>query len=782
MFETNRKSSRETCVSTPSPASSPLTPGMDAPPAEPLFAEYDKQSATLDSIGAWSAVQPNYNQPPGSDANSYSIGSDMRSLGSKYNAMCLGPHSVPTSAPGYTTRSSVDDGTAQGDYVLSTTTHAQAHTSDVDYTELDEAILRGRSTTLPNIFAAPNPLYRFSPGPISPASNSTFNMLSRHGSMSVASNNRTVSPLGLPLVANPIHQSASLDTHFTATLDSIHSHTGSSAGVPHVPVRRFSEFSIEQNSYLALAAYSMAPHFAAASGASAQTSDVVDAINASGASHGVVGRPTFAPSSISATSASSLSIGAAVGSKPAMNGSSLPSARGEESAYPQPAAAPTRYSSFNHHLPTMREEESPSAPLSPPNFADSVLMRNMGFSAMPLPLPSDPPVAGTASSPLDVHGAVCASVGASATSDASLARDAGAGGSYLPLRVKSLKDLRRPSLDSRSSDQIASALFERAAGLQQSMSLNHLPGIGRRHSLSTSNLSVPTSTSATNLDHEHGGMPLYYPSEYSVYPPFGYPGHGFAPAMHPYGAPSGQQQQQFHPFALGSAPIARVPGGVLVNNGPMQNAGQTAAGSGMYGPHMLGVMAAHPHMSHLSFQSQYHHAGHSQAALGPASYLGEQPPQLPPLPQPIPVTLTSSLQTQQQQHVLQQQHHTRRASHPAISSMDTPATAASSGATAHSGSHALLPNPATTITPNMPFADMGKGLAFSSLPKGTRVFVVQFKGSRCDLYFAPNKGVEPKIIPTLALAASQPVSTSAVPLEAATYEPGTYVLVEADRG
>ncbi|KAJ2579365.1 hypothetical protein GGH95_003144 [Coemansia sp. RSA 1836] len=123
----------------------------------------------------------------------------------------------------------------------------------------------------------------------------------------------------------------------------------------------------------------------------------------------------------------------------------------------------------------------------------------------------------------------------------------------------------------------------------------------------------------------------------------------------------------------------------------------------------------------------------------------------------------------------------RRASHPAVSSMGAPAPAASNGSAAHSGSHALLPNPATTITPNMPFADMGKGLTFSSLPKHTRVFVVQFKGKRCDLYFAPNKGMEPKIIPTLAPAA-QPTPALTASQEAVSYKPGAYVLVEADRG
>ncbi|KAJ2060251.1 hypothetical protein GGI17_003881 [Coemansia sp. S146] len=826
MYQTSRKPSRGTCASTPSPTSSPSTPGLDAPPPEPRFAEYDKQSATLDNIGAWSTVQPNPNQPPVSDDHSCRFGADVGSLSNKYNAMRLDQPQLhrpaPPSAPTQTT--CPDDG-GQRDYMRSAAAQAQAqaqaHASDVDYTELDEAILRGRSTTLPNIFAVPNPPYRFSAvaasagmdssalaGPISPVSNSTFSMLSRHGSMSIANSNRTVSPLGLPLYANPIHQSASLDNHLTSALDLMH----------HAPIRRFSEFSGEPNSCLALASYSMAPHFSSGG-------DTTDGINSSGASHGATGRPAFVPSSISATTAtttgnaSSLPMAQVNGSKSTMNGS-MTNARCEGSAYHQPAA-PTRYGSFNYHLPTMREEESPSAPLSPPTFADSVLMRNMGFSAMPLPSSGESAVAAAAigglddsncfmsngmTSPLGMRDSDLAPGVPPVATESQPDRGSGAGVSYLPLRVKSMKNLRRPSLDTRSDyahvsavgDQVASTFFERATELQSSMSLNHLSGLGRRHSLSTSNLGMSASTSAAppppplanglSLDHEHGGgVSLYYApgngSEYSAYPQFAHfgavpQGHGFAPTMRPYGSQPGQypsQQQQYHPFALGSAPITRVAGGPPANTtGPVQN-----VGPGMYSAHMLGAMPPHPYpyMNHLAYQAQYHRP---QMAPGPAAHLTEHPPTLV---QPVPLAIPS-----QQQYLLHQQHHMRRASHPAISSIGAATLAAPSSNTAHSGSHPLLPNPATTITPNMPFADMGKGLAFGSLPKGTRVFVVQFKSKRCDLYFAPGKGMEPKLIPTLAPLSPPIPATAAPPLEAATrssgasYEPGTYVLVEADRG
>ncbi|KAJ2490868.1 hypothetical protein IWW37_002752 [Coemansia sp. RSA 2050] len=810
MYEVKRKESHATYASTSSPESSPLTPGLDAPPPEPRFSEYSVQSATLESIGAWSAVQPNPNPPATSDDQSYGLGSDMRSLTSKYSALHLDQPQPHRPAPTRTT--SPGDGD-QHEYMPS----SQAHSADFDYTELDEAILRGRSTTLPDIFAVSNPLYRFSAGStsagmdpstlsglISPVSNSTFSMLSRHGSVSIANSNRTVSPLGLPLSANPIHQSASLDNRFTSTRDLARPPAGSNP-VPHAPIRRFSEIPAEANSCLALASYAMAPHFASGS------SDAADATNSSGASHGAAGRPTFVPSVISAPATSNSGMV-----------SSLPVSQ---------ANACTRFGSFSYHLPTMREEESPSAPLSSPTFADSVLMRNMGLSAMPLPQ-SGESAATTAvgvddsshllsngvASPPGLRESDLAPGGLPAKAEIPADRDIGTGGSYLPLRVKSLKDLRRPSLDvrgdyaltSEADDRVASAFFERAAERQSSMSLSHLPGLGRRHSLSTSILSLPNSASAASLaqarvdpgtgglslDHEHGSaFPYQADSEYSAYPQFLHsgafplapapvpvPGPAPEPAMRPYGPPPAQfplQLQPYHPFALGSAPIARVPGGPSANNHVQP------VGPGMYNAHLFGAMPPHqyPYMNHMAYPAMYHHP---QLPLMPAHLAEHLPPLAQPVPAPVPVATAS--QTPQQQYLLQQQHHMRRASHPAISSIGGVTSAAPSSGVVHSGSHPLLPNPATTITPNKPFADMGKGLPFSSLPKGTRVFVVQFKGKRSDLYFAPNKGMEPILIPTLAPSAQPIPPATAPPHEAAArqlgagYEVGTFVLVEADRG
>ncbi|KAJ2466016.1 hypothetical protein GGI02_004516 [Coemansia sp. RSA 2322] len=436
-------------------------------------------------------------------------------------------------------------------------------------------------------------------------------------------------------------------------------------------------------------------------------------------------------------------------------------------------------------------------------------------------------------------------------------KDGGPNGSYLPLRVKSLKDLRRPSLETRGNyaldypadDQAAAALFERAAALQPSMALNHLSGIGRRHSLAGSSLCMPTPVNSVSVTHKRmdagsnadagprsTGRPVpgyefgrdtalsttSNPADYSGCPAYmipssGPPGHGAAYAMRSYGSRSGQQQlpptnsslvlvpmaaqQQYHhniaapynPYAMGLDPLAQVVGGTPASGGLAHHAA-SANGSLMYNACMYGSLTPQQQhlqqLNHLAFHGQYQHAGGPSQMAPVSMHIAEQHP---PAPQPIPAALSiSSHAQQQQQHrpqqqlLLQHQHHMRRASHPAISSLGALSSAAHGGAAPHSGAHPLLPNPATTITPNMPFADMGKGLAYSSLPKGTRVFVVKFKGKRCDLYFVPDKGMEPKIIPTMAPSAL-PIPSSAAPPEpsrqlGSNYEPGAYVLVEADRG
>ncbi|KAJ1946523.1 hypothetical protein FBU59_002006 [Linderina macrospora] len=201
-------------------------------------------------------------------------------------------------------------------------------------------------------------------------------------------------------------------------------------------------------------------------------------------------------------------------------------------------------------------------------------------------------------------------------------------------------------------------------------------------------------------------------------------------------------------------------------------------------------------------------------------------------PNPVanaPLSPLEQQQQQQQQQLLQHQHqhmhqlmiqqqmssttqptppppHMRRASHPALNHLA--GSYASGGMLAPPSSmpgasgatqHMLMPNPATTITPNMPFADMGKGIAYQSLPKEARTYIVQFKGKRCDLYFTAGANIEVKIFPVATGGSAIPVPASSIPPAAkgasksakgngdvvkpgAKLEPGTCVLVEADRG
>ncbi|KAJ1838195.1 hypothetical protein LPJ73_007149, partial [Coemansia sp. RSA 2703] len=170
--------------------SSPITPDVDSRPSEPAFTDVGRQSTTLDNIGAWSSVRPDPAAFSASGLHSYSISKDIHDLGISYGSLSLAQ-----------TQSQTQSQHLHGEYAGSSITTSAAAAAaaasknggaDMDYTELDEAILRGRSTTLPNIFAAPNPNYRYAnmsgadlsghAGPISPASTSNFSMLSRHGS------------------------------------------------------------------------------------------------------------------------------------------------------------------------------------------------------------------------------------------------------------------------------------------------------------------------------------------------------------------------------------------------------------------------------------------------------------------------------------------------------------------------------------------------------------------------------------------------------------------------
>ncbi|KAJ2590330.1 hypothetical protein H4R99_007142, partial [Coemansia sp. RSA 1722] len=803
-------------------------------------------SSTLNNIGAWSSVRPDPSTFSASSLHSYNLAKDIHQLGKDYNALSLSQHatsqSEPADAPVNTSNSVGGNSSANAGIGI---------TTDPDYSELDEAILRGRSTTLPNIFAAPNSLYRYSTlggsenpapaGPVSPASTSNYSMLSRHGSISVANSNsnRTVSPLGLSLNANPIHQTASLDNHLASPLEPTNNASTQSrpdllGGSSGMPVRRFSEFNADAGSSLSLASYSMGPLFAGGAAHSSAASE-----SSSATAFGNAGRPPHPTSGQQASTAV----------QSTSSNSALPT-----------NGPSNRYGSFGYQLPTMREEDASASHVSPPALADSVLMRTMSFSgasAAPASyqflnqhhaaagdnsgavggagnlfasrIPSASPVYDPRQSNLDAPGGMASNTYGT-DKDGSAA-----GNSYLPLRVKSLRDLRRPSLDVRGEHShdagaidghAVNALFERNAGFQHSLSFNHLSsmaGLHRRHSLASTNPHMPTPASSVTsgqgrIDNEMYSMQLSEAAggTSSMFQPGGpadsmayqhylsagaydlNAGHlqrqGSTPALSV--AMSQQQQQQQQQFAMYHQYTGPIPIGRIASVGPISSgahghfsaAGASGARPGAY--YGLGSQV----------QSQQAASGHMQPQL-------QQ--QVPPLLRPLPVS--HSQQQQQQQNTLnpsqsqsqtasaalssqalQHSHHMRRASHPALPSLGittanipliAPTPVVLSGS--HSSSHTLMPNPATTITPNMPFADMGKGLPYKSLPKGTRVFVVQFKGRRCDLFFAPNKDMKPKVIPALApsalaIPASQHETISA-PTDS-VYESGTHVLVEADRG
>ncbi|KAJ2078842.1 hypothetical protein H4R24_004201 [Coemansia sp. RSA 988] len=838
MDDDNIMTSRETCASSSSPPSSPLTPGIDPLLPDPMLADSASQSATLDNIGAWSTVQP---MPSAADTGLQTQGltADMRYLDKKYSRMAVA-HGLPAQQIESIESNRVRPGTTG---------------VDVDYTELDEAILRGRSTTLPNIFAVQNPLHRFSAadgteapvsaGSVSPLSATGFGVLSRNGSLSVASsNNRAVSPLGLSMSAIPIHQTTSLDRQlqiprdqgdrfdmFGAPLGLCKASAGLSGSVSSTSsmvsvnnssaasARRFSENMMidTQVSSLGLTSYSMGT-------GALPSGDNTSSGHADYTGQGFVG--------------SGMAYDASSGdvvpdhSTPATRASTsgmFNSTRVDGSIYQKTTAA-ARYGVFGSNLPTMREEDASAEFLAPSMPPSTLLMRNSSFpsvmspaAAMPQPLGSStglfssndgilgPPTYDAGSPVVEEHENYVATAQVS---------DQGSRGNsaYQPPRIQSLKDMRRHSLDMRgeppdhtgAQSQVAAAAaaaaFERAACFKQPMAFGQLPGIAglhRRHSLANTNAHIATPVS--------GSMPLTAGSAsgYPAYPPNLNTGmvsqqpHMAAAAVYSFGmVPNSGLPRQSSMSALPSAATQQQLQhySSLYQTTSAASAPTHAPGDGM----INGGLPQQPEIPHLAHFMG--HMVHSSQSQQPYSAFALPPVLAPAHIQPIPASL-SAQQGRQFQGLPQ---HARRASPSGITRMGTPAVSmalappipvlASSGS--HQSPYPLLPNPATTFTPNMPFADMGKGIAYQSLPKATRVFVVQFKGKRCDLFFAPGQGMELKAVPALALSAtvaSAPArgppkeactapSAMSVPAKAtaskidAEFEPGVYVLVEADRG
>ncbi|KAJ2782695.1 hypothetical protein H4R18_002121 [Coemansia javaensis] len=635
--------------------------------ADPVLADACKYSATLDSIGAWTPVQP---AAAAAAAQAIDVIQE-HSLDAKYGRMALAQSPLAESVNGSSSSGfggfgsynlgSGGGGSGGGGSSFHPMDRRGApgdEPRDVDYSELDEAILRGRSTTLPNIFTAPGSLFRLSAGPgpdagppmpISPASTATLDMLSRHGSISVASHpGRTVSPLGLSLSAIPVYQTASLDNPLasppgrldalsraggTAAMSASVSSTGSLSGPGGAPVRRLSEYA--EPPPLPLGSYSM-----------------LDAINTT------CGAAAFPPAAVTAAPPSATAAWYNGGGGGAL---------------------------VAHQLATMREEDAPA-------------------------------------------GALLACGAASPHADPAV--DAG-GALPRPVRVQSLKDVQRAPGDQPPGD---------GGPLHHSLSLSHLAGVSgmyRRHSLAGANAQIAAA-------------PL--------------PGEGLAhpPQMHPGAAAALYPPPMCPPFG-GPAAI------------PRQNSMSAL-------PPFFGPQSYHHHHHPLYPAPPGHFPGPAPfpypAQLGGRIHAPPPPPPPPAAPAAAPPALRAiqPVPAARQPQSKQQPHaHARRASHPGIPGPPGP--------------HQPPPNPATTITPNMPFADMGKGLAYQSLPKGARVFVVQFKGARCDLFFAPKKGMDARVVPTLVPAKDPRPAPSAMPAPAAAaaaakpkYSAGMYVLVEADRG
>ncbi|KAJ2610964.1 hypothetical protein H4S08_003386 [Coemansia sp. RSA 1365] len=831
--------SRETCASSSSPCSSPITPGIDPLQPDPMLADLSNQSATLNNIGAWSTVQPMPSAPSlaATGLQTHGMPPDMIDLDKKYSRLAVAHGLQPQ------INESSETNVACSNY----------SGADVDYSELDEAILRGRSTTLPNIFAMRNSLNRFSTADgdeaamsasATPVSTSAFGMFPRHGSLSIANkSHRTVSPLGLSLSAIPIHQTTSLDRQITTQRDlgnrfdmfgapvglgkpsaglsgssSSNSNLINAGNASVAPVRRFSEHMLTDPSMpsLGLTPYSM--------GSGAFPSGGTGVSHSNSAGEGSIVSGVTHEASVSA-----INPGHNASATRVSTGGILSSTRVDGSLYQKTSAA-ARYGVFGSNLPTMREEDASAELLAPSLPSSTLLMRNSSFPSASSPTAAMPQPLGAGSgsslfslkddmprSPTHEVGSSAAEPQGSSMTSAQPKEENGFNNSaYHPPRVQSLKDMRRPSLDMyaepsgnlTAQTQAAAAAFERAAGFKQSMAFGQMPGITslhRRHSLASTNahIAAPVSGVMPLAAGPAGDYPSAYPTSLNsgivpqhphmaaatVYSFGTHPGSSALPRQNSLSALSSavtqQQPQQYHPFYQASC----------ATSASTHALGEGAANGGL--PRQAEV----PHIAHFMG-----HMVHSSQSQQPHSAFA-----LPPVLAPAhiqPISLSLSAQQGNQPHGLQQ--HARRASLPGINRMGTPAVSMAlappmpelASSSLHQPPHPMLPNPATTFRPNMPFADMGKGITYQSLPRGTRVFVVQFKGKRCDLFFAPGQGMELKAVPALTLsatAASAPargpasgvctapsavsVPTSAAAREAAaSFEPGIYVLVEADRG
>ncbi|KAJ1953005.1 hypothetical protein EC988_003242 [Linderina pennispora] len=419
---------------------------------------------------------------------------------------------------------------------------------------------------------------------------------------------------------------------------------------------------------------------------------------------------------------------------------------------------------------------------------------------------------------------------------------------FLQMHVRPSLDTRRPSLDNFGSrsingylDQpVATAVYPPTPAQPLNMSVLH-----RRHSLASTGLHMsgrhpaPEVSQFTRTGFENGRS--------GSIPSDGGTNCGGGPQLLMANASSDFQRYQFFGQAASMNPGPPVPplpsqmqasqsalggGGMPFTQNAMLNTAPNAPLSPLeqqqQQQQQQQMLQQQQHMHQLMLQQQMGvrsmfpgpmpmtrmpNAGSTATtpgqpgALPRPSFIGNAP--LMPQPMPQSASAQKPMAQPAQQHTTQPTPpppHMRRASHPALNhlaagfapgGMSVPPSSMPGGSS--TTQHTMMPNPATTITPNMPFADMGKGIAYQSLPKEARIYIVQFKGRRCDLYFTAGANIEVKIFPVATGGSAIPVpASSAASASDGTAKPakgsgdvvkpgtklesGTCVLVEADRG
>ncbi|KAJ2842324.1 hypothetical protein IWW36_005949, partial [Coemansia brasiliensis] len=287
--------------------------------------------------------------------------------------------------------------------------------------------------------------------------------------------------------------------------------------------------------------------FSGSGGASnAHANSAAENINSSGVSHDSGGGgPALAPQSSTAAAIHGISL------QPASQMGGRISAGG---VYQKPSAPGARYGGFGHQLPTMREEEATGEFAASPSSPRSALMRNASFPNVGSPAFVPPRPLGAGSSHL---------FSASRMSSTSPDHDqAGAGSEMIGAAnepsgektyMRSLKGMRRPSMDARAStfadlglrDQPGTMTYDRTASLHPQMhQAPGMTGLHRRHSLASPSLQFAGSS----FGQPDGNALLDLPESAMPYAAAGFNSDSimYPSQMHP-----GAANQQLPPFSTG---------------------------------------------------------------------------------------------------------------------------------------------------------------------------------------------------------------------------------------